>query len=127
MKVPNADSAVVDIRKLRDYCLNPEHREGKYKAHLFATILGITVNDAEALRDILLEMIKTHDAQLGRSDAYGQRYTVDSLLEWRGRRAMVRSGFVARIKMRCCGRSDVICFFCNEKEIHVPHPQLERV
>ncbi len=44
-----------------------------------------------------------------------------------GHPSTLHLGFVARIKMRCCGRSDVICFFCNEKEIHVPHPQLERV
>jgi len=35
MKVPNADRAVVDIRKLRDYCLNLLHDEGKHKARLF--------------------------------------------------------------------------------------------
>jgi hypothetical protein len=41
MKIPNADRAVVDIRKLRDYCLNPQHDEGKHKARLFAVALGM--------------------------------------------------------------------------------------
>jgi len=77
MKLPNAEYAVVDIRKLRDYCLNPMHDEGKHKARLFAAALGMTVNDADVLREILLQMIKTHDMQMGRRDAYGQRYTVD--------------------------------------------------
>ena len=54
MEIPNADSAVVDIRKLRDYCLNPTHDEGKHKAHLFAAALNMTANDAEELRDALL-------------------------------------------------------------------------
>jgi hypothetical protein len=29
--------------------------------------------------------------------------------------------------MRRCGCNDVVCFFGNEKESHVPNPQLERV
>ena len=67
MPIPNAERAVVDIRKLRDYCLNPLHDEGKHKARLFAAV-GITVNDAEALRNLLLQAVKTHEAQLGRRD-----------------------------------------------------------
>ena len=53
MIIPNADRAVIDIRKLRDYCLNPAHNEGKHKARLFSAKLGITRQDAEALRVIL--------------------------------------------------------------------------
>ncbi len=73
MPIPNAARAVVDIRKRRDYCLNPLHDEGKHKARLFAAV-GITANDSERLRDILLQVVKTHQAQLGRRDTYGQRY-----------------------------------------------------
>ncbi|MBI3301125.1 MAG: hypothetical protein HYZ72_03470, partial [Deltaproteobacteria bacterium] len=51
-------------------------------------------DDAEDLREILLQVVKTYDAQLGRRDAYGQRYIVDFLLEWRGKRAMIRSGWI---------------------------------
>jgi hypothetical protein len=94
MTIPNAERAVVDIRKLRDYCLNPMHDEGKHKARLFAVALGMTANDAEDLRDVLLQVVKTHEAKLGRHDAYGQRYLVDFMLEWRGKRAMIRSGWI---------------------------------
>lgn len=51
--IPNAENAVVDIRKLRDYCLKPEHDEGKHKARLFSSILGMTAENAEELRQIL--------------------------------------------------------------------------
>ena len=37
------------------------------------------------------------------------------------------NGFVARIRMKSCGYSDVVSFSCDEKESHVPHPQLARV
>ena len=94
MPVPHADRAIVDIRKLRDYCLNPAHDEGQHKARVFAAALGLTVIDAEALRAILLEVVQSHEAHLGYRDAYGQRYTVDFWLDWQGNRAQVRSGWV---------------------------------
>ncbi len=42
MKLPNSDRAVVDIAKLRDYCLNPAHPRGRHKARVFAAALGLT-------------------------------------------------------------------------------------
>jgi hypothetical protein len=50
MRIPHAENATVDIRKLRDYCLNLEHPEGKHKARLFAAALGMTEADVEPLR-----------------------------------------------------------------------------
>ena len=32
---------IVDIRKLRNYCLDPTHDEGKHKARLFIAIFGL--------------------------------------------------------------------------------------
>jgi uncharacterized protein DUF6883 len=94
MRIPNAEEAEVDIRKLRDYCLDPEHPEGKHKAQLFAATFGISANDADELREILLRSVKAQEAKLGRRDSYGQRYIIDFMLEWRGKRAMVRSGWI---------------------------------
>jgi hypothetical protein len=94
MLIPNAENAVVDIRKLRDYCLNSNHENGKHKARLFSSILGITIDDAEDLRQILLEVVKTYEAQLGRCDRFGQRYTLDFSVEWQNRSATIRSGWI---------------------------------
>lgn len=94
MLIPNAENAVVDVRKLRDYCLNLEHENGKHKARLFSSILGMTIDDAEELRQVLLEVVKTHEAQLGRRDEFGQRYTLDFTIEWQDRRAILRSGWI---------------------------------
>ncbi|MEG5035796.1 DUF6883 domain-containing protein [Microcoleus sp. AT3-D2] len=94
MLIPNAKNAVVDIRKLRDYCLNPEHDDGKHKARLFSSILGMTPDNAEELRQILLEVIQSHEAQLGRRDGFGQRYTLDFTIEWQNRSATLRSGWI---------------------------------
>lgn len=46
MLIPSAEHAIVDIRKLRDYCLNPEHDKGQHKARLFSTLLGMTADSA---------------------------------------------------------------------------------
>jgi hypothetical protein len=73
MTIPHADHAVVDIRKLHDYCLNPLHDEGKHKARVFAAALGMTGADAERLRDILLQasqpMMPTWDTEMHTGNA----------------------------------------------------------
>lgn len=92
MLIPNAKNAVVDIRKLRNYCLNLEHDEGKHKARLFSAILEMTAENAEELRLILLEAVQVQDTQMGRRDEFGQRYTLDFTIEWQNKSATLRSG-----------------------------------
>jgi hypothetical protein len=94
MLIPNSENAVVDIRKLRDYCLNLEHDDGKHKARLFVSMLGLTADQAEGLRQILLEVVKVQEAQLGRRDEFEQRCTLDFIIEWQSRRATLRSGWI---------------------------------
>ncbi|WP_198806273.1 DUF6883 domain-containing protein [Leptolyngbya sp. BL0902] len=94
MLIPNSENAIVDIRKLRDYCLNLNHDDGKHKARLFIAMLGMTANNAEELRQILLEVVQRQDAQLGRQDRFGQRYTLDFNLEWHNKSATLRSGWI---------------------------------
>jgi Domain of unknown function (DUF6883) len=42
MKLPHGDKAIVDQRKVVDYCLSPYHDDGKHKARLFEDLLGLT-------------------------------------------------------------------------------------
>ncbi|MCW5922561.1 MAG: hypothetical protein KIS77_09460 [Saprospiraceae bacterium] len=49
--LPNAEFAFVPMEKLRDYALNPEHPAGKHKAAVFKSVLGMTVADADYLKD----------------------------------------------------------------------------
>ncbi len=94
MKLPNGDRAVVDIAKLRDYCLSPEHPRGKHKARVFQEALGLTANDAETLRLKLLEAARTGEATSGEADAYGQRYILDLQMRWQSKMASVRSAWI---------------------------------
>ncbi len=96
MKLPNAARAIVDIEKLRDYCLSESHPRGKHKARVFATALGLTANDVLELRDALLSAIRAEEAVAGERDQYGQRYIVDFSMRRQGRKAVVRSAWIIR-------------------------------
>lgn len=54
----------------------------------------MTADNAEELRQILLQVVNTHEARLGRQDEFGQRYTLDFVLEWQNRSAILRSGWI---------------------------------
>lgn len=91
MKLPNAEHAVIEIEKLRDYCLSTSHPRGRHKARVFATALGMTAGDAEELRDAIVTAISIREATPTEQDQYGQRYVVDFNLKRQDKEAMVRS------------------------------------
>src|SRR5438132_14433902 len=84
--------AIVDIQKLRAYCLNPHHPKGRNKARVFAAV-GIRQADAEELRMALLNAASA-EARLGVVNAYGQRFIVDSDLLRSGRTVKIRSTWI---------------------------------
>ena len=96
MRLPNSARAVVDIAKLRDYCLNESHPRGRHKARMFASALNVTAKDAENLRVHILAGVAQQDAIAGVSDDYGARYTVDMPIEILGRKALVRTAWIVR-------------------------------
>lgn len=96
MKLPGANEAFVDITKLRDYCLSPIHPRGKHKARVFAAALGLTADDAEALRGALLEAAQEGEASLGENDEYGSRYLLDFEITTEVRHATVHSIWIVR-------------------------------
>jgi hypothetical protein len=94
MLLPNGRHAIVDIRKLRDYCLSPDNPRGRHKARVFARALGVTAKDAETLRLTLLEVAQSQEANLGELDEFGQRYTIDFEMATKAGRAMIGSGWI---------------------------------
>lgn len=96
MKLPNAERAVVDVRKLRNYCLNPEHPRGQHKARVFKSALGWTAEQAEDVRRRLLEAVQSEDASFLGTDDYGQRYALDFPAQSVGGVATVRSLWIIR-------------------------------
>jgi hypothetical protein len=96
MKLPDGDRAVVDIAKLRDYCLSSTHPLGRHKARVFAAVLGLTAADTEDLRSALLEAARLLEVTPGETDEYGQRYTLDLIMVGPAGQATVRSGWIVR-------------------------------
>ena len=96
MKLPNAETAFIDIHKLRHYSLNIQHHQKKHKARLFLAILGLSVENAEERELILLEAIQIYDAISSSQDEYGQRYLVDFPLTRNGNTATIRSTWIVR-------------------------------
>jgi hypothetical protein len=58
-RLPNGGRAVLDVRKIEDYCLNPAHPVGRHKARVFREALGIGRDDSAGLVDEFLEAART--------------------------------------------------------------------
>lgn len=97
MKLPNAERAVVDLAKLRHYCLNSTHPRGRYKARVFVARLGIDAEHAEELRQALLDAAHTRqDAVPGEEDGFGRRFVLDFDMSGPRGTARIRSGWIIR-------------------------------
>ncbi|MBI5219218.1 MAG: hypothetical protein HY958_09845 [Bacteroidia bacterium] len=77
MKLPNAENAIIDINKLKYYCLCKEHPVGKYKAHMFESCIGLTQDNAEDLKNFILREILGVETEKTTEDKYGSRYFAD--------------------------------------------------
>ncbi len=96
MPLPNADRAVVDRRKLAEYCLSLAHPVGRHKAAVFRASLGLTAADADSLRDLLLAGARSAYATSGRADEHGQRYEMDITVVTPAGSAVVRAAWMVR-------------------------------
>jgi hypothetical protein len=77
MKLPNGDRAEVSLQKLVGYCLNPEHSRGKHKARVFASVLGITANNAEVLQELIQKAAIEGEVVQENTTDFGQQFKVD--------------------------------------------------
>jgi hypothetical protein len=92
MTLPGAERAVVDVKKLRDYCLSPAHPRGRHKARVFASALRLFRDDAEWLKAKLLNAAMGGDATEAEQDEYGYRYVLDFDCERNGTCASAAAG-----------------------------------
>jgi hypothetical protein len=94
MKLPNGQASIIEIEKLRDYCLSPGHPRGRHKARVFQSLLGMTAAHTEELRVALIDAALKEDATPGTSDQYGARYIIDFELKHGGKAADIRSCWI---------------------------------
>jgi hypothetical protein len=96
VKLPNGERALIDPRKLIAYSLDPEHDEGRHKAHLFESLLGINLLNSDLLLDAIQDAALSSDASVGKLDQYGQRYVIDFPIAGPGGSSTIRSVWIIR-------------------------------
>jgi hypothetical protein len=96
LRIPNADRAFIDFRKVVDYSLDPTHPVGRHKAVVFRSALGFAADHAPALCDLILRAALTEEARLGRLDEFGQRYVVDFQASTSFGSARLRAAWIVR-------------------------------
>jgi hypothetical protein len=60
VQLPDGSQADLET-KLGESVLNPFHREGKHKAHVFEALLGITLGNRDTLRQARLDHAANSD------------------------------------------------------------------
>jgi hypothetical protein len=95
-KLPNPEHAIVEVRKLRDYCLSPDHPRARHNARVFASALGLTADEAEEVREALPSAALAVEANPAEEDEYGKRYVLDFEMKTGAGTATVRSGWIVR-------------------------------
>ena len=94
MSLPNADRAIFDPAKVRDYLLSSVHPVGRFKATFFVS-LGYTQDRWETLRDDFLAIARSGDAVPGRLSVFGRMFEVDGMLTGpSGRAAEIRTVWI---------------------------------
>jgi hypothetical protein len=93
---PRFENIVVELEKLRDYCLDDGHPRGRHKARVFRSRLGLTAVDAELLRRELLTAARDRQDDLHRTDAdgFGQRYVLDFEMSTAAGTGTIRSAWI---------------------------------
>lgn len=94
--LPNAESAVLDLRKLDEYSLNPLHPRGRYKARVFRDALGIGRSRAGWLRQQILRAVTGAEAVELEPDGYGRRWRLDVTVTRQNRQAVIRTLWLMR-------------------------------
>ena len=75
IRLPNFESAVIPLEKLRDYALNEDHLTGKHKARVFRSALGIHRTHASVLSELIRATLANAPAQQGAAGEHGEAWT----------------------------------------------------
>ena len=79
MALQNANDAVIDPVKIRDYLLSPSHPVGRFKARFFEA-LGYTVDQAERLEQDIRNLLLTTEPQVRERTKFGQKYEIRGVI-----------------------------------------------
>jgi hypothetical protein len=96
MRLLNPDQAIIPFDKLEGYALNPNHSEGRHKALVFRSALGIKLENADDLRSALQQALITQEALPTVQTLYGQKYQIDFQMTRDEKQAIIRSVWIVR-------------------------------
>lgn len=80
MRLPNAERAIVDPSKIRDYLLSASHPIGRFKAVFFRS-LGYQSNAWEGLAHDLHAHARSHPVYSVETTEFGYKYEVRGILK----------------------------------------------
>src|SRR5437879_7147583 len=95
-RLPHGDGAILDIRKIEDYCLSPSHPRGRHKARVFREALDLQRSDAAWLRGVLLDAARSSEASRIATDEWGAHWRLDATIMRQDKRAVVRTIWMVR-------------------------------
>lgn len=97
-QLPDAPEQIeVQAKKLTDYLLNPEHKDGGSKANFFEEQLSIRRDDWMYLRDQLIDGLSNVSYEDVRLDSYGIRFTAYlPVIGRNGATATIETGWIVR-------------------------------
>jgi hypothetical protein len=96
VRLPNGERAEIGT-KLVDYALNPQHRDGRNKARVFASALGISQSNADVLARALLDAAaKSESAEAKGDNGYGEVYVLRCVVTTEVGAATVASVWIIR-------------------------------
>ncbi len=78
-KLPNAERAIIDAEKLRDYVLSSAHPVGRFKAAFFGE-MGYSSENWEIFERHLRELILSQDVTKVEKSRYGQKFVIEGIL-----------------------------------------------
>ncbi len=79
MKLPRADQAIIDERKVRDYLLSPTHPIGHFKAVFFARV-GFGSESVAEFITAVRHHAASGEAKMVEASEYGQKYLISGIL-----------------------------------------------
>ncbi len=95
MKLPQAECAVVDPAKIRDYLVSTEHPIGRFKARFFRS-LGYSTENWRELEGHLRKVAASCEAVELQGSPYGRKFEIRAKLHGPQRTAQVTTIWIIR-------------------------------
>jgi hypothetical protein len=91
---PDFESPEFDDRKLTDYALNPDHPVGKNKARVIQSATGLGREDAQNVKQQILDQVGDGPPTEGKRDQHGDRWNKDVTVTGPNGSIVVRTAWI---------------------------------